>query len=163
MKILLSLLIIIFIIKSIKTNNLKHQERGWESICSILSCKPVLDNCIRKSCLGKDDCRNCVQSENQMCVRCVDGLLNEQDYTINGKPTIECDSANNLPQTTCNFYCRIKESLAWKCEQRGGYPLCNCESKPLGSLISKILRKNNRRTKISILTLVVFYLFLKRR
>jgi hypothetical protein len=98
-----------------------------------------------------------------MCVRCVDGLLNEKDYTINGKPTIECDPINNLHQVTCNFYYRMKESLAWKCEQRGGYPLCYCESKPLGSLISTILRTNNRKTKISILTKIVFYLFLKRR
>jgi hypothetical protein len=159
MKILLSLLIIIFIIKGIKTNNLKQHERGWESMCQILSCKPVLENCIRNNCLGKDGCRNCVLSENQMCVRCVDGLLNEQDFTINGKPTIICDPVNNLHQTTCNFYCRMKETITWKCEQIGGYPLCNCDSeliststittpaptttttrtsKPLGSLIGRI-------------------------
>ncbi len=84
MKILLSLLIIVTFIKDINTNKIwgKQDPRGWECICSILSSKPVLDNaCIRKSCLGKDDCRNCVQSENQMCVRCVDSLLDEQYFT----------------------------------------------------------------------------------
>jgi hypothetical protein len=55
MKILLSLLIIVTFIKDINTNKIwgKQDPRGWESICSIWSSKPVLDNCITKSCLGK--------------------------------------------------------------------------------------------------------------
>jgi hypothetical protein len=131
MKIFFSLIIVILIVKDIKSNSLKRQERGWESICSILSCKPVLENCIRNNCIGKDNCRNCVQSENQNCVRCVDGLWNEQYFTINGAQTILCDPVNNLHQTTCNFFCRMKNSLEWKCEQIGGYPLCNCEGEPM--------------------------------
>ena len=145
MKILLNSIIFIQIVKIILAQNSDLQNpRGWESICSILSCKPVLENCIRNNCLGKDDCRNCVISESQMCVRCVDGLLDEQSFTINGAQTIICDPVNNLHQTTCNFYCRMKETMTWKCEQIGGYPLCNCESelmtttsKPLGTLIGK--------------------------
>jgi hypothetical protein len=127
MKILLNFLIIIQIILDISTFKIQ-ETRGWESICSILSCKPVLENCIRNNCLGKENCRNCVLSENPICVRCVDGLLDEQYFTINGAQTILCDPVNNLHQTTCNFYCRMKETMTWKCEQIGGYPLCNCES-----------------------------------
>jgi hypothetical protein len=132
MKNLLYFLTTVTILKSLNCEHLKNylNQRGWESICSILSCKPVLENCIRNNCLGKDDCRNCVLSEYQICVRCVDGLLDEQYFTINGKPTIKCDPVNNLHETTCNFYCRMKESVGWKCEQIGGYPLCNCDSEP---------------------------------
>jgi hypothetical protein len=122
-------IITIELIKGLNSENLNTQDpRGWESICSILSCKSVLDNCIRNNCIGKDNCRNCVLSENQMCVRCVDGLWNEQYFPINGTQTIICDPVNNLHLTTCNFYCRMKESFVWKCEQIGGYPLCNCET-----------------------------------
>jgi hypothetical protein len=128
-KIILIFFIIVTILKISDSENLRkaHDFRTWESICQILSCKPILDRCIRNNCLGKDDCRNCVLSEYQMCVRCVDGLLDEQYFTINGAQTIICDPVNNIHLTTCNFYCRMKESLTWKCEQAGGYPLCNCE------------------------------------
>jgi hypothetical protein len=124
MKIFSSIVAIIFI-KEIIAETLV--QKGWESICSVLSCKPVLDNCIRKNCIGKDECRSCVQSENQICMRCFDSLINEQYFTINGNQTIICDQVNDFHQTTCNFFCRIKGSIAWKCEQFGGYPLCNCE------------------------------------
>jgi hypothetical protein len=128
MKKLLSLILIV-ILKIIDALNSETQgARGWESICEILSCKPVLENCIRNNCLGKENCRNCVLSENQNCVRCVDGLWNEQYFAINGTQTIICDQVNNLHQTTCNFFCRMKNYLEWKCEQIGGYPLCNCKS-----------------------------------
>jgi hypothetical protein len=80
----------------------------------------------KKNCLGKDNCQNCVLSENQNCVRCVESLWNEQYFPLNGTQTIICDQVNNLHQTTCNFYCRMKESQTWKCEQIEGYPLCNC-------------------------------------
>lgn len=100
--------------------------RTWESVCSILSCQSVLDKCIRNNCMGLNQCRNCVQIENQNCLRCVDSILNEQYFSINGTQTIICDSKNMLHETTCNFYCRIKEINLWKCEQIGGYPLCNC-------------------------------------
>jgi hypothetical protein len=137
MKILLSLLTIA-VLKIIVAQNSKTQDlKVWENICRILSCKPVLDNCIRNNCMGKDECRNCVQSENSICVRCVDGLLNDQIFTINGTQTIICDPVNSLHQTTCNFYCRMKEGLRWKCELIEGNPLCRCRSEPLGSLISK--------------------------
>jgi hypothetical protein len=155
MKLLLGFAIIVTIFKVISSEHLRSQnQRGWESICSILSCKPILDRCVRNKCLGKDECRNCVLSEYQMCERCVDGLLNDKDFTINGKPTIICDPVNNLHLTTCNFYCRMKETITWKCEQIGGYPLCNCESDlmttttettttkiPLGSLVGNFIKK----------------------
>jgi hypothetical protein len=145
MKILLSLIIIL-----IAQNSETQVPRSWESICSILSCKPVLENCIRNNCTGKENCRNCVLSENQMCVRCVDGLLNEQYFTINGAQTIICDPVNNLHQTTCNFYCRMKESFVWKCEQAGGYPLCNCESEPITTTTTTtITTKKTTTTTIS--------------
>ena len=123
-------LIIIFLITQEKCTKqfVKEETRGWESICSILSCKPVLENCIRTNCIGKENCRNCVQNENEMCLRCVDGLINEENYLLNGNKTIICDSVNSLHLTTCNFYCRMKELLSWTCEQLGGYPLCNCKS-----------------------------------
>jgi hypothetical protein len=128
MKILLSFILIV-ILKIIHAQNSETQgAKGWESICEILSCKPVLENCIRNNCLGKDNCRNCVLSENKICIRCVDGLWNEQNFAINGTQTIICDQVNNLHQTTCNFFCRMKNSLEWICEQIGGNPLCNCKS-----------------------------------
>jgi hypothetical protein len=74
--------------------------RNWEVICSILSCKSVLDRCIQNQCLGADQCRNCVLSKNKICSRCVDSILNEQFNTMNGTQTIICDSSNSLHETT---------------------------------------------------------------
>jgi hypothetical protein len=153
MKLLLGLAIIVTIFKVISSEHLRSQDqRGWESICSILSCKPVLEFCIRNNCLGKDDCRNCVISENPICVRCVDGLLDEQYFTINGAQTILCDPVNNLHQTTCNFYCRMKETITWKCEQIGGYPLCNCESELISTTTITTPLLTTTATQISATT-----------
>jgi len=56
---------------------------------------------------------------------------NDWYYFVNGTQTIICDPLNNFHLTTCNFYCRMIESLSSKCELMGGYPLCNChENKP---------------------------------
>jgi hypothetical protein len=121
------ILLAIFLI-SIKsfTNGSSFAEKNWESICSIFSCQPALNTCILNQCWGKDACRNCVRTQNQNCLRCVDDILNEEYFSINGTQTIICDSINSLHETTCNFYCRIKEKETWKCEKIGGYPLCNC-------------------------------------
>jgi len=120
---ILNLLIATDLVKTLEQN---QTLKNWESVCSILSCKLVLDKCIQNGCLGTDQCRNCVQTQNQNCLRCIDSIINEQYFTANGSPTIICDSLNSLHETTCNFYCRMKESENWKCEQIGGYPLCNC-------------------------------------
>jgi hypothetical protein len=142
MKNLLCFLMILAIFKGLNFQVLKqtHHSREWQSICSILSCQPILERCVRNNCEGKDNCRNCVQSENPTCLRCVDGLLNNEDFLVNGIQTIACDVNNIQHQTVCNFYCRIKESFFSKCEIRDNYPVCNC-GLPLGSLIGKILNK----------------------
>jgi hypothetical protein len=120
-------------------------EKSWETICSILSCKPVLDKCIENDCIGIDQCKACVQSQNRNCNRCVDELLKEQLFSINGTQTIICDPMNNLHQTTCGFYCRMSENLDAKCQQVGDNPLCVCK-KSEGALLSKTksdLKKGN--------------------
>jgi hypothetical protein len=108
------------------TNGSSYDQKNWESICSIFSCQPVFDTCILNQCFGIDSCRACVKTQNQNCLRCVDGIINEQYFSINGTQTIICDSINSLHETTCNFYCRMNEKENWKCETIGGYPLCNC-------------------------------------
>ena len=107
-------------------SNQDRSFKTWESICSILSCKSALDKCVQNNCFGLDGCRSCIKTENQNCLRCVDSILNEQYFSINGTQTIICDSVNSLHETTCNFYCRMKEINNGKCENIGNYPLCNC-------------------------------------
>ena len=138
----------------VESLNSAQSERTWESICSLLSCQSVLDKCIRNECIGVSQCRNCVQNENQNCLRCVDSILNEQFNTLNGTQTIVCDAINNMHQTTCNFYCRMKEFESWKCEQVQQYPLCICYENNLstttkmttlktnGSLSSRVFQQN---------------------
>ena len=122
-----SLIFLLFLITDLAQSfDQKESVKNWESVCSILSCKTVLDKCIQNACLGADQCRSCVQTQNQNCLRCLDSIINEQYFTINGAQTIICDSLNSLHSTTCNCYCRMNESENWKCEQIGGYPLCNC-------------------------------------
>jgi len=126
----------------IESLNQNQSIRTWESICAILSCQSALDKCIRYGCIGLNQCRNCVQTENQNCLRCVDSILNEQFSTTNGTQTIICDSLNSLHETTCNFYCRMKERENWKCEEIGSFPICNCyESNFNASLLCNIIIK----------------------
>lgn len=135
--VLLNLLLAISLIESFNQNRSK---RSWDSICSLLSCQFVLNKCVQNSCLSIDQCRNCVQTENQNCVRCVDSIINEQFSTTNGTQSIICDAVNSLHETTCNFFCRMKEKNSGKCEQTGGYQLCTCYEtsvEQLGSLLSK--------------------------
>jgi hypothetical protein len=110
--------------------------KSWEAICSILSCQSVLDQCIRYNCIGLNQCRSCVQTENQICVRCVDSVINQQYITINGTQTIECDEENPLHETICNFNCRLKEKPNWKCEKIKDNQVCYCFENDLMTTMS---------------------------
>jgi hypothetical protein len=100
--------------------------KNWESICQILSCEPILKNCIQLGCLGETDCKNCVQLNSPNCVRCIDTILIEQFYSINGQSTIICDRLNSVHLTTCEFFCRLNYKTSWQCESYNNFPLCNC-------------------------------------
>jgi hypothetical protein len=122
-------LFISFLIASALATVLKNENesaRNWEVICSILACKSVLDKCVLDQCSGAYECRNCVFTQNQICSRCVDSILNEQENAPGGMQTIICDSSNSLHETTCNFYCRMKGRNNGKCEQTEDYSVCNC-------------------------------------
>ena len=70
--ILIKILLIPSLVYSINEN---LSSRSWETICSILSCQSVLDRCL--NCIGLNQCINCVQSENNICLRCVDSIINQ--------------------------------------------------------------------------------------
>jgi hypothetical protein len=147
-----SIIFTIILLKTFEVASLHRTLKNWESYCAILSCQPVLNQCVQDGCLGISNCTNCVKTSDQNCVRCVDSIINEQLYTINGNPTILCDTTNSIHQAACGFYCRTKEETNWTCEIIEGYPLCNCNEKilatstvsstsaiPLGSLLSNTL------------------------
>jgi hypothetical protein len=132
MKLFAISLISIFIRSSLVASfDSNHPLKNWQSICFILSCKSVLEKCIQNECFGVNECRNCVQSLNQICLRCVDNILNEQFNSANGEPVIVCDPINSLHETTCSFYCRMKEKESSKCEQIEGLPVCKCYEKTI--------------------------------
>ena len=102
--------------------------KSWETTCKIISCEASLNQCIENSCLGKTNCRSCVDTYFTSCSRCVDDIYDETTLITlpDNTKTIICDIKNQLHTTVCNFFCRSLFKLNYKCEIISDMPVCNC-------------------------------------
>ena len=151
----IGIFLLITVTSLVGRSNQDRSFKTWETICSILSCKSALEKCVQNNWFGVDGCRSCIQTENLNCLRCVATIFNEQDFSINGTQTIICDSVNSLDETTCNFYCRMKEKNSGKCENIGNYPLCNCYDNNLTTEVSTTTTITTTTEPITTTTTVI--------
>jgi len=129
----MNLLTIIFITYSVtlakSETNQVITAKGWESTCKILFCQTTLQTCVTNGCLGQQDCRKCIETVNQNCLRCYDDMVSQAYYTsINNQPTIVCDKNLELHQVSCQLFCRTNNFIDSKCDLVNNVPLCNCIS-----------------------------------
>ena len=128
MKLISILLINIFLmINSIRNEN-ELLNKAWGSVCKINFCGAALEECIDKDCLGKVNCKACVESYRKTCSICVDEIYDEtaQITLPDQRKTIICDLNNQLHVTVCDFYCRSLFKQNYKCEIISNIPVCNC-------------------------------------
>jgi len=101
--------------------------KSWESTCVILSCDRTIDVCIQNGCLGLNNCKSCLNTNNQNCGVCFSDIITETDHLqSNGEPTIICDITKNFHKLACQFFCRINFSIYSECSVVNGFPVCNC-------------------------------------
>jgi len=103
--------------------------KGWESTCKILFCQTSLQTCVTNGCMGQVDCRKCIETVNQNCLRCYDDIISQAFYLqSNNQPTIVCDKNLDLHQVSCQLFCRSNNYVDSKCDIVNGVPVCNCLS-----------------------------------
>ena len=114
-------------ISSIK-NEPSSLNKAWQSVCTIYSCESTLQQCINVGCLGKANCKSCVEDYPTTCSKCVDDIYDETTQVTlpDNRKTIICDMNNQLHTTVCNFFCRSLFKPNYKCEVISDIPVCNC-------------------------------------
>ena len=127
----MNILTITFIAYSISLSKSETNQiitpKGWESTCKILFCQTSLQTCVTNGCLGQVDCRKCIESVNQNCLRCYDDIVSQAFYIqSNNQPTIVCDKNSDLHQVSCQLFCRSNNYADSKCDIVNNVPVCNC-------------------------------------
>jgi hypothetical protein len=142
---LIGIFIINFFLLINSIRNEDNSNKNWEFICKINSCESTLQDCIRGGCLGKPNCKSCVESYHTTCGRCVDDIYDEttQITLPDNTKTIICDLNNNLHSTVCNFYCRSFYKPNYKCEIISDIPVCNCIDTTTTSTTTTTTKKPN--------------------
>ena len=71
-------------------------------------CKDGLEKCILRNCYGSRKCKSVINSFYPNCTRCVDDILDQNNYEIvNGNYHLACDPNDDLQISACYFYCRV--------------------------------------------------------
>jgi hypothetical protein len=100
-----------------------NRYRRWIGPCNSNNCDKIIEKCISIDCLGRIQCRRCVEFYSLECSECIYGIfdLNEQEV-INDKIQFICDKHNEIQTKACTIYCRGNMYYNGSCETKS----CEC-------------------------------------
>ena len=91
-------------------------------------CIEGLQACITNNCYGARVCRSLIESFYPNCTRCVDDILDQNNYEIvNGNYHLMCDPNDDMQVKACLYYCRVNWYTYGECvRQSNNIRICRC-------------------------------------
>jgi WD40 repeat protein len=131
-------LFVFFIIRVSFCEKVEHkaailrQKRTYIMSCHSLPCQRALANCTNVfGCIGAYQCRKCMNSYDECDRKCVDDLLDQNDYVdVNGQLYLQCDVSMQHQVNACKFMCRMKYMPISRCILKDERQICECSSVP---------------------------------
>jgi hypothetical protein len=123
-KIFLTILVI-----SVSTINafVDDPSKAYIVTCRNDFCKKGLESCIANNCYGARGCRSLIELSYPNCTRCVDDILDQNNYElVNGNYHYVCDSNDDLQVKACLYYCRVYYYPFGQCVRQNNVPICRC-------------------------------------
>lgn len=126
-------ILLICVLFSISESSFNKNSKYWLITCGYSGCMFAFNFCF--TCLGENNCKECLSSINQICSSCADDIF-KQDFmeVIDGVNYLICDPMDLVQTKVCHLFCRGQFKTTGQCVRVNNLPVCQCSSESLTTL-----------------------------